>query len=223
MTEQLALPFAWGERGGFDHFVPGRNRELIERLQRSNGAFDCLWLFGEPGTGKTHLLQAVCNAQANSAYIPSRDIGAQDNWIDAYRTFATVAIDDVTEWIGVEASERALMDLYNRLRQRGARLILTADRSPRDIRFAVPDLSSRLCAAACYRVAALDDRDKLRMLATVAAVRGIELPDAIGHFLLARLSRDQRELLDVLERLDQASLVQGRRLTIPFVKETLRL
>lgn len=227
MTEQQALPFSLGEHGTFRRFVAGRNRELVERLrtlQRGSGeAFDCVWLFGDPGTGKTHLLQAVCSDQANAAYIPAREITTEGDSIEAYGKFDTVTVDDVPAWIGTAASERSLMSLYNALRGRHARLVLTAHRSPRDLEFALPDLGSRLRAAACYRLAPLDDRDKLRLLSGVATERGFELPDEVAQFLLARTSRDQRELLGVLGRLDQASLAQGRRLTIPFVKQTLSL
>lgn len=226
MTEQLALPFTLGERGTFAHFVAGRNGELVERLRaarRPGQAFDCLWLFGEPGTGKTHLLHAICQERAKAAYIPAREIDAGKDSIDAYGTFETVTVDDVTEWIGADGSERPLMELYNVLRNRQARLVLTADRSPRGLRFALPDLGSRLRAASCYRVQPLTDREKLRLLAGEANERGIELADDVARFLLARTSRDQKELLAVLDRLDQASLAQGRRLTIPFVKQTLRL
>lgn len=227
MTEQQALPFALGERGTFRHFVAGRNGELVERLRKlgqgSHNAFDCVWLFGDPGTGKTHLLQAVCNDRRNAAYIPAREITTEDDSIEAYGKFDTVTVDDVPEWIGSAASERPLMSLYNVLRGRHARLVLTAHRSPRDLKFTLPDLGSRLRAAACYRLAPLDDRDKLRLLAGVARERGFELPDEVAQFLLVRTSRDQRELLGVLDRLDQASLAQGRRLTIPFVKQTLSL
>lgn len=227
MTEQQTLPFALGERATFRHFVAGRNGELVERLRSlgrgSGDVFDCVWLFGDPGTGKTHLLQAVCNNRANAAYIPAREITTDGDSIEAYGKFDTVTIDDVPEWIGTVASERSLMSLYNALRGRHARLVLTAHRSPRDIRFTLPDLGSRLRAAACYCLAPLDDRDKLRLLSGVARERGFELPEEVAQFLLARTSRDQRELLGVLDRLDQASLAQGRRLTIPFVKQTLDL
>ena len=227
MTEQQALPFALGERGTFRHFVAGRNGEVVERLRNLRrgpaDAFDCVWLFGDPGTGKTHLLQAVCNDQANAAYIPAREITTEGDSIEAYGKFDTVTVDDVPAWIGTQASERPLMSLYNVLRERHARLVVTAHRSPRDLKFTLPDLGSRLRAAACYRLAPLDDRDKLRLLSGAAVERGFELPDEVAQFLLARTSRDQRELLGVLDRLDRASLAQGRRLTIPFAKQTLGL
>ncbi len=223
MTEQLPLPFTSHSRGTFAVFVRGKNAELVDRLKQSPRTFECLWLFGEPGTGKTHLLQAICEARENAAYIPAGEIDTEHDSISAYGKFDTVTVDDVTEWIGGAASERPLMDLYNGLRDRQRRLVVTADRSPRDVRFAIPDLGSRLRAAECYRIEALDDRDKLRLLSAIASERGFDLPEEVAQFLLARTSRDQRELLGALDRLDQASLAEGRRLTIPFVKQTLKL
>lgn len=223
MTEQLTLPFPLHKHGTFERFVAGRNGELVERLRRVGSDFECLWLFGERGTGKTHLLQAVCHDRTRAAYIPAREMVAKHGSIQAYGQLDTVTIDDVTHWVGDLESEQALMDLYNVLRGRRARLVVAADRSARDVDFALPDLGSRLRAAAGYRVEPLDDEDKLRLLDAVADERGLELPLDVARFLLARTSRDQRELLRVLDRLDKASLAEGRRLTVPFVKKTLRL
>ena len=219
----MVLPFALHERGTFERFIAGHNGELVGRLRSPCIEFECLWLFGEPGVGKTHLLQAVCHEQRDAAYIPAAEMDAAAGSLDAYGRFATVAVDDVTYWMGGEASERRFMALYNALGGLASRLVLTADRSPRDVDFALADLGSRLRAAACYRVAPLDDEDKLRLLAGVAGERGLDLPEDVAQFLLARTRRGQRELLGMLDRLDEASLAQGRRLTIPFVKKTLAL
>ena len=102
-------------------------------------------------------------------------------------------------------------------------MVVTADRSPLDIEFALPDLASRLRAAAWYRVAPLGDEDKVRLLVDAGQDRGLELPADVVHFLLLRVSRDQRELLRILDQLDRSSLAAQRRITIPFVKESLCL
>ena len=100
---------------------------------------------------------------------------------------------------------------------------MTADRPPRDVDFALADLGSRLRAAACFRVAPLTDEDMVRLLAGIAAGRGLELPEDVAGFLLARTHRDQGSLLRTFDRLDEASLAEGRRITIPFVKKALGL
>ena len=222
MSQQLALPFLTHESSTFERFVVGSNGELVDRLRNRESVFDCLWLFGDAGVGKTHLLQALCYAEGTASYIPAREVGA-DTGLDGYLQFDVVSIDDVPSWLGSREPELALVALYNRLKVRGARLVVTADRSPLDIEFALPDLASRLRAAACYRIAPLGDVDKVRLLVNAGQDRGLELPPDVVHFLLLRVSRDQRELLRILDQLDRKSLAAQRRITIPFVKESLCL
>lgn len=220
MSNQSVLPLMIGERGTFESFVTGPNGELVDRLKSPCPGFECVWLYGEPGTGKTHLLQAVCHERPRSAYIPAGEMAAE---LEAYGSFDVVTVDDVAGWIGDPAAERALMVLYNTLAARDGSLIVTADRSPRDIDFTLADLGTRLRAAACFRLAAMTDEDQVRLLAEVAAGRGLELPEDVASFLLARTRRDQGSLLRAFDRLDEASLAQGRRITIPFVKKALGL
>ena len=228
MSQQLILPLARHESSTFERFVVGANQELIDRLRRLERTFDCLWLFGDSGVGKTHLLQALCHEEPRASYIPAREIDptcgvGTDSMLDGYERFDVVSVDDVHSWLGTRDSELALVALYNRLLAREARLVLTADRSPLDVTFAIADLASRLRAAGCYRVAPLRDADKERLLINAGKYRGLELPPDVVHYLLQRVSRDQRELLSILDELDRSSLAAHRRITIPFVKETLCL
>lgn len=221
--QQLALPFELRERCTFAQFLAGRNGELVDRLQAEEPGFACLWLYGAAGIGKTHLLHAVCHHRPLACYVPAAAVAAELESLAGYVRFATVAVDDVERWLGSRSAEVALFDFYNRLRLAGARLIVTASRSPLDCRFALPDLRSRLCAAACYRVLALPEEDKPALLAGAARQRGLFLGDDVARFLLARVPRDQGELLALVDQLDRSSLAAQRRLTIPFVKEALCL
>ena len=217
---QMALPLDLPTRSTFDAFVVGANAELVERLRRHD-RFACLWLFGDAGVGKTHLLQAVCLSRPRSAYIPAGRINAAEASIGAYADCLNVAIDDVQHWLGSRGAELALFDLHNRVLANDGALLLTADRSPRELAFALPDLASRFSAAACYRVAPLQDQGKAQLLSRIARERGLVLSDDVVLFLLSRIGRNQRYLLDILDRLDRSSLAAQRRITIPFVRETL--
>ena len=224
----MPLPFELREQATFDRFVVGANSELLAHLRQRPSGFDCLWLVGERGVGKTHLLHALCHEQPASAYVPAdriraAAIDASTTTLDAYGRFAAVAVDDVPSWLGDRQAELALMGLYNRLRERDARLVMAARRSPTDIDFALADLASRLRAAACYEVMPLNDSGKRQLLLAAASDRGLRLSDDVVSFLLVRVSREQRELMRVVERLDQYSLAAKRRVTIPFVKQALCL
>ena len=221
--QQLALRFPLRPRSRFEHFVVGANSAPVERLRTQTVGFECLWLFGSPGVGKTHLLQATCHAVADAAYLPARRIPADEASLGRYARFRATLVDDVEAWLGNAATERELYSLYNELAGAEARLVFTAARSPRECAFALPDLASRLCAAECYEIARLSDEDKLPLLVNAAQDRGLRLSEEVVRFLLTRVSRDQKSLLDTLSRLDHASLTRKRGITVPFVKEVLGL
>ena len=82
MNEQSVLPLVMGERGTFESFVTGPNRELVDRLKSPWTGFECLWLYGERGTGKTHLLQAVCHER------PRPRTSGPPRWTPSYRPTA---------------------------------------------------------------------------------------------------------------------------------------
>ncbi|MNN71501.1 DnaA regulatory inactivator Hda [compost metagenome] len=114
-----------------------------------------------------------------------------------------------------------MFHLFNRLRDSGRRLLLAASSSPRELPIKLADLKSRLTLALIFQMRALSDEDKLRALQLRASRRGLQLSDEVGHFILTRGTRSMSALFDLLERLDQASLQAQRKLTIPFLKETL--
>lgn len=107
------------------------------------------------------------------------------------------------------------------MRDAGGRLLVSADRSPREVVLDLPDLHSRFNLALVFHLQELDDDEKLRALQLRASRRGLFLSDEVGRFLLGRLTRSMDALFAALERLDQASLQAQRKLTIPFVKDVL--
>ena len=112
---------------------------------------------------------------------------------------------------------------FNRMRDAGKQLLIAADASPRKLPIKLADLQSRLSLALVFQLHELSDDDKLRALQLRASRRGLQLPDDVGRFLLARSVRSMTVLFDTLEQLDTASLQAQRKLTIPFLKEALGL
>jgi hypothetical protein len=99
--------------------------------------------------------------------------------------------------------------------------VLAVDAPPTSLKIILPDLKSRLSWGVVYQLNSLDDDQKLAALQLRAQIRGLDLEAAVGKFLLRRFTRNMAQLFMVLEQLDQASLAEQRRLTIPFVKEVL--
>jgi DnaA family protein len=118
--------------------------------------------------------------------------------------------------------ERGLFNLINAVRDAGHRMVLASTQNPARMALKLPDLSS-LVWGPVFHLRALDDATRLGLLKARAAQYGLELKDEAGRFLLNNCQRDAGSLLAALARLDEASLVAKRRLTIPFIKSVLGL
>ena len=115
-----------------------------------------------------------------------------------------------------------MFDLYNRARADGGGLLIAASAPLAQLPLVLPDLRSRLGACTQLALKPLDDGERRAALKTHAAARGLALDDNVLDWLFARYPRDLGALLDLLDRLDQASLAAQRRITIPFLRELLR-
>ena len=100
-------------------------------------------------------------------------------------------------------------------------LVISARRVPAQLPVCLADLRSRLTAGILLQLARPQDEDRLAILQARAERRGLELSDEVAHYILKRADRHTEALLAVLQLLDDASLSNQRRLTIPFVKTVM--
>lgn len=225
---QLPLGLSLRESARFDSFFPGKNRELFQALQSSAAGTGepLLYIAGADGLGKTHLLQAACQhasrCQRSTAYLPLRQLlELSPAVLEGLEQMELVCLDDVHAVAGDEHWERALFDLFNRVRDTGNTLIVSAAQRHDQSGFGLADLVSRLGWGVTYTLKPLDEDDVLKALTCRATARGLGLPEETAQFLLRRFPRDLSSLFALLDTLDAASLVEQRRLTIPFVKTVL--
>ncbi|HEY7642106.1 MAG TPA: DnaA regulatory inactivator Hda [Steroidobacteraceae bacterium] len=233
-AKQLPLAIRLRDTSVFASYFPGRNRSVVDALQalsaRRAGANDgptCVWVHGAPAVGKTHLLQAMCaRAHGNSqtaAYLPLAEVAQLGGGIlSGYGQFSLVCLDDAAAVAGNPGWERALFRLHRELDEQNARLVLAAPVPPAALPFKLADLASRLNGGVVLTLQPLDETEQLAALQLRAELRGCELPEDTGQFLLRRLPRNMAALCAFLDELDQASLVAQRRLTVPFVKAVMK-
>ena len=205
----------------FESYWPGTNTEIIAALQAPGTA--PLWLWGVRGTGKTHLLQAVCAAAGEAAaYFPlDRSLALPPEALAGYERTAVLCVDDADAVAGDLAWERALFRLFNEAAELRTRLIFAAAAPPRQAEWSLEDWRSRAGACVVYQLRELDDEGRIEALRLRAAQRGLQLPYETSEYLLKRMPRDLRSLFEILDQLDEASLAAQRRLTIPFIRDAL--
>ena len=225
---QLPLALGWPDTARLEDFIVGRNAAVLDALREALGTAGerLLYLFGPRGCGRSLLLTGQCTAGEalglNCAYVPlASDDKLAPAVLDGLDQYDVVAIDDVHAVAGHTAWEAALFTLFNRVRDNGALLLFSADRGPAALQIGLPDLASRLTWGLTLPVSPLDDDGRLELMKQTAEHRALALPDDVARYLLARAPRHPRELVALVERLDRASLVTQRRLTIPFVREYL--
>ncbi|TDQ39488.1 DnaA regulatory inactivator Hda [Thiopseudomonas denitrificans] len=228
---QLPLGIRLRDDATFANYYAGANAAAQGYIERACHAQDAwvdsfIWLWGKPGSGRSHLLQAAClraeEQGLRAQYLPLQEcLDYGPGVLDGVEYCDLLALDDVQLVAGQPGWEQGLFHAFNRLRDAGKRLLISADCSPRELVIDLPDLHSRFNLALVFHLQELDDDEKLRALQLRASRRGLYLSDEVGRFLLGRLTRSMDALFAALEQLDQASLQAQRKLTIPFVKDVL--
>ncbi|PNS09387.1 DnaA regulatory inactivator Hda [Solilutibacter silvestris] len=220
---RIQLPLALATRADrrFGDFVGAAARILADGIDAGDQR---AWLLtGPAGVGKTHLLMATHAAHPQgSAYLALPQVaGSLADVAPMFEQHRLLALDGLEALIGHRDDEVALFDLHNRVLDHGGQLLYAARSPPEQLAFALPDLRSRLTQATRLPLSPLDETQRSELLRARAAQRGLVLDDAAAEWLMRRCERDLGSLMDVLDRLDHASLAAQRRLTVPFLREVL--
>lgn len=218
---QLLLDIAPDSQPTLDNFVVGRNLELLSALRHAlagNSSERCFYVWGETGSGKSHLLQACVHAALGMAQdaiyargsipLPGMDMGA-----------AVVAVDDVDELGDVAQIE--LFNLYNQVRENGGMLLVSGRESAVHLKVR-DDLRTRLGWGLVYQVHGLSDEEKALALSQHARAKGYALPPEVTQYLLRHGRRDLPSLMAVLDALDEHSLRLHRAPSVPLLKEVMQ-
>lgn len=230
LHEQLALNLRLNEAAQFENFyVTPKNRILVEYLKnflaQSLDSFVYIW--GASQQGKSHLLQAVCHLAHEKKigffYFSLRLLNQiKPDLLQNLESYELVAIDDIDPIIGDPQWEEMLFYLYNKSQAQKKYLLITSSSPPNQLPFKLADLKSRINTATVFHLTSLNDDEKIKVLQHEAQKKGLQLPEGSAIFLLKNFVRDLPNLLELLNQLDRASLINQRKLTVPFIKSILK-
>ena len=199
-----------------DNFVTGSNGELIGRLRHFSGS-DQLYLWGDVGAGRSHLLTAIAR-QGSSRHViqlAAEDIGRELN----IEPNALLVIDDVDR-LSTEA-QGAMFRVFISARQNGVALLFSGPVPPLQLHLR-EDLRTRMGQMLIYEIKGLSDDEKAAALHHYAEQRGLPMDDAVVRYLLMHGRRDLPSLLAMVDRLDEISLALQRPPTLPLLRQLLQ-
>ena len=194
--KQLLLDIKPAAPPTLQNFVIGRNAEVLENLQAAaQNKTHFIYLWGENGCGKSHLLSA-CKAYG-------------------------IRVADDVHLLNNDA-QIVLFNTYNQLKEDGEILIAAGLHAPNqmDLR---DDLATRLAWGLVYQLHPLNDAEKALALKNHAKERGIKLPNEVIDYCLRYLRRDLPTLMATLDALDEWSLTTHKPVTVPMLKKLLQL
>ncbi len=212
---QLLLEITPGHQPTLDNFVAGHNLELLTALRHALSGSEerFFYLWGEAGSGKSHLLQAFIQASSAAHHSTAYAQGSVPPLA------AVVAMDDVEQLDN--AAQIELFNLYNQLRDNSGILLVSGKSSPLHLKLR-DDLRTRLGWGLVYQVHSLNDEEKALALTQHAHVKGYALSQEVTQYLLRHGRRDLPSLIAVLDALDKHSLSLHRPPTVPLLKQIMQ-
>jgi chromosomal replication initiator protein len=233
------------ERYTFDNFVIGKSNELAAAAahavsQAPGRVYNPLFLYGDTGLGKTHLMQAVAHAvmerqpdiritfigteQFTNEMIGSIRERTTQEFRRRYRETDLLLVDDVQFLKGKESTQEEFFHTFNALYEAGRQIILTSDRPPSEI----PGLEARLVSRFQWGMVAdieLPDLEhRIAILRNKALIDHLEMtiPEDVIRFIAEHVRSNVRELEGSIIKLLAYASLKHREITVDVAREALR-
>jgi DnaA-homolog protein len=217
---QIPLALKPPRRPGFDNFIAGPNRAVVETL--ATGLDDGGWYFlgGPPGSGRTHLLSATFTCRlcegASASFIA---LGIRANRALLEQTGGEwVVIDDVDRLAGDRDGEMLLFNALNRWRADRTGVVMSG--LGREA-FELPDLRSRLGQAVRLTIKALEEEDLRHLIVRLANDHEVVLGRGAVDYLLSRSQRNPASIARLMDQLATRALSEKRTISVPLAREIL--
>jgi DnaA family protein len=224
--KQLTFPWSRPNKSSFENFyIDPKNSPLLSIISNKILSDD-IYIFGIKNSGKTYLLQSLCNFYSKhnrtALFLPIKEIISHGVGIlDSIENSDLICLDGLENIIANEEWETAIFNLINNTLNNQCRLVFSSSIESGNNVFLLPDLDSRIKKLQSYELYPIDDANLLHALKHIANLSSINLGDREAQYLLTYSKRHISNLVSILEGLDQLSIEMKRRITIPLIKELL--
>jgi len=226
----------------FENFIVGSGNEFCHAAaqavaEKPGEIYNPLYLYGGVGLGKTHLITAVANVLISKnnyriAYrtgerftnelIQAIRNGSTDNFRNQYRQVDVLIIDDIQFIAGKDRTQEEFFHTFNALYEIKKQIILTSDRSPRDLTNLMERLRSRFNWGLVADIQPPDLETRLAILSSKAELAGVQMDRDVANLLATRITNNVRELEGALTRLTAHATLTGRTIDVTFARHVLR-
>ena len=228
MNKPKQLTFPWNKvnKSSLEGFYTSQENSHLLSLLKDSDFLDDLFIYGTKESGKTFLLQAMCNSYSSvsksSLYIPLKKVMNYGiDIFDSLENIDLICVDGIEEAISKIEWEKAIFNLINKALISESRLILTSAKDLKSLNFLLPDLESRIRKIQSYELYPINDKDIFNALKYISNLTSINLGDKEAKYLVTYSQRNISNLVHILESLDQLSMEMKRKITIPLIKEVI--
>ncbi|RMH60911.1 MAG: chromosomal replication initiator protein DnaA [Zetaproteobacteria bacterium] len=226
----------------FANFVVGSGNEFCYAASRAvaekpGEIYNPLYIYGGVGLGKTHLINAIANELITTNHIRiayrtgerfTNELikairnGSTDLFREQYRRVDVLIVDDIQFIAGKDRTQEEFFHTFNALYEVKKQIILTSDRSPRELTNLMERLRSRFNWGLVADIQPPDLETRLAILASKAELAGIQLNQDVAQLLASRITSNVRELEGALTRLTAHAQLTGQTIDIAFARHVLR-
>jgi chromosomal replication initiator protein len=244
-TQQQRIYTPLNPRYTFDQFVIGKSNDVAAAAaqaaaQAPGKVYNPLFIYGETGLGKTHLMQAIAHEllrrtpslrlayvgteQFTNEFIGAIQAGQMGDFRRRFREIDLLLVDDVQFLKGKESTQEEFFHTFNAIYEAGRQIVLTSDRPPKEI----PGLESRLVSRFEWgMVANIDSPDlehRIAILKKKASLDHLELtiPDEVIEFIAQHVKSSVRELEGSIIKLLAYASLKHREISVDLAREALR-
>ena len=220
-NDQIPINFSFITNKHFYNYISGNNKSIIDALSSfsSSNKTNIIFLRGNKSSGKSHLCRAIINTSKKKIlYLASDDIKT----VNVFE-YDLLIIDGIDKLLSNYPCEEKIFSIINDFILEKKNILVTSTTKLNQIDFKIPDLASRLTWDLIFDIRELNDKDKIKVLKKYAKERGLSLSSSVCDYIMTHYKRDLYFLCNSIKFLDEKSLSLKRNITIPFIKNIIKL
>ncbi|MDD6848124.1 MAG: chromosomal replication initiator protein DnaA [Oscillospiraceae bacterium] len=226
----------------FDTFIIGNSNKFAHAAcmavaQNPSNAYNPLFLYGNSGLGKTHLLYAIANeikkndSTKKVCYVKCEDftnemvesihMNRMDKFREKYRFVDVLLIDDIQFIGGKEATQEEFFHTFNALYENKKQIVVASDRPPKEIKSLVDRLRNRFEMDLIADIQTPDIETRIAIIKRKADLMNIEIPNEVCDYIATNIKSNIRQLEGIVKKIKAKNFIEGEKPSVKSVQSII--